>query len=170
MCDSFVGIPEYDEIPYHVYEFFEKIYNIKTFLHVQTDEGKNLAASEFFKTLLQNLNDTINETSSTKFYFYSGPDPPLASFLAAMRAPVKWLLPEFASTLLYELWEDDGEHLVTIKYNDTPMGIPGCNINCTFDAFSSVLQQYIVDDIEEACKLKNTTMEESEFSNAYSLF
>jgi len=52
MCDSFVGIPEYDEIPYHVYEFFEKIYNIKTFLHVQTDEGKNLAASEFFKTLI----------------------------------------------------------------------------------------------------------------------
>jgi hypothetical protein len=97
-----------------------------------TDEGKNLGCSVFLETVANDLISFIDETSTTKFYFYSAHDTTVAAILAGLRAPVHYLQPPFASTLLFELWDQGTskpDYRVTIIYDGVPIAIPGCNVN-----------------------------------------
>ena len=82
-----------------------------------------LGSSDFFKALLSDFDQMING-SQRKFVLYSAHDGSLATFMAGMSYDTNFALIPFAATIVYELWQDNGQYYVKIKYNDDPAPIP----------------------------------------------
>lgn len=90
-----------------------------------------------------------------KFVFYSAHDTTLSTFLSGMSVDTNFAYIPFASTLIYELWENGGEYEVKIKYNDAPANIPACNGSSCSEMSYADLRKFIlsrtVENLEEAC-------------------
>lgn len=78
------------------------------------EKGSKLACSAFYNDLLAKMKAVSNGESTLKFAFYSGHDGSLIAFLACLDN-IPSDIPTFASTLFFELMDNDE---VVITYND----------------------------------------------------
>lgn len=81
--------------------------------------------------------------------------------------------PPYAATVLFELYEQNGNHYVQIFYKNTtdenipPLYIPDCGQKCPLEKFSEIYKSIIPTlDFEAECRLSlfSLTYEEAEFS------
>ncbi|KAE9549288.1 hypothetical protein FO519_007490 [Halicephalobus sp. NKZ332] len=126
-----------------------------------------LTSGVLLKTMIDNMRRTVYHESKVKFYMYSAHDTTVASFLRALEAKDEVLgikLPEYAATLILELWKkSDGHHYVRVLYikdvaSDpvviTPF-IDGCKDEfCWRDDFDARSEPFMSQDIKTECQKK----------------
>ena len=107
-------------------EIYSQMVNIGSYFLSTLFEGKGawLASSEFYSSLLNSFQQIVNKQTSVKWWIYSAHDATLVGFLTAIDI-FDEAQPPFASSLIFELIEDDEELFVKINYNDEVKVIPG---------------------------------------------
>jgi hypothetical protein len=117
--------------------------------------GAALASSLFYQRIIQTFDDIINNTGTVTFSLYSAHDITLVGFLSAINA---WdsLQPPFASSLIYELNEINQEYFVRIVYNDKNITVGDCLVMCPYDQFKSLVNEWIIEDVQTACQLPSS--------------
>jgi lysosomal acid phosphatase len=120
--------------------------------------GAYLASSQFYSQVLQTFNGVINGTDTHKWQLYSAHDTTLIGLL---RAIDQWdgNNPPFASTLVFELYQDDlnsTNYGVYTRYNDAYLNIAGCpdypNL-CPISQFQSFFS-WIIPNVPQACSIQ----------------
>ena len=159
ICDKTEGYSIPAGISNDLYEQMLAINN-QSMNIIYTDEGQKLSCSAFFEELGTRLNDTVHDRTSLKFSFYSAHDIDVSAFLHCLNSTKAGPQPPFASTLLFELWNDTGDYTVQTIYNDDILIIPGCNevARCDLDTFLGILQDKVLPDVAESCKLQNPSV------------
>ncbi|CAG9334410.1 unnamed protein product [Blepharisma stoltei] len=155
-AELFEDFPMPNGVSTQMYYELAGAYNY-TATYYYNKEVSSLAGSEFFEAVLYQFNSTINNTDTVRLGLYSAHDTTIAAFLSFM-GMFSGKNPVFASTLIFELHEVTGAYFVQIIYNDQVMTLNGCQEMCPFDTFYTLIAENIVDDVEEACQLKSTTI------------
>ena len=153
LCNQYEGYPQLNT-DLGLYDELTGINNY-TMNMPYTEEGMIISCSDFFNEVSSIFNQTISGETKRKFSFFSAHDTTLTAFLNCLGVPIG-VQPVFASTLLFELWEDAGGHLVKVIFNDQVMDLPGCGGNspCPYDTFTEVLMNKTTPDIKKACQLQ----------------
>ena len=151
ICERFHGYPMPQGVTEEMYQQMIGIMNYSNSYFFQNG-GAYLSSSEFFGNLLEVFEGSINGTGTLKWGLYCAHDTTLIGFLYALG---QWtgLNPPFASTLVFELHEENGEYFVQTIYNDELLSINGCEIMCPYSQFSAFLLSWIIPDIEQACQI-----------------
>ena len=93
----------------------------------------------FFRDLAGHLEAVMQGTEPTKFRLYSAHDGTLAAFLAALQTYDN-KQPPFASTLIFEVSETNGDFTIRVLYNDVPLIIGPCqSVECPLQTFIDYL-------------------------------
>lgn len=153
ICERFHGYDMPEGVTEEMYEQMIGIMNYSNSYFFQYN-GAYLAASEFYSEILNIFEGNINGTSQLKWSFFSAHDTTLIGFLVAID---QWngLNPPFASTIVYELHEENSNYFVQVIYNDQPLLINGCAQMCPYQEFKAFLQSWIIPDVVKACQVQN---------------
>ena len=93
----------------------------------------------FFLDLAEHFEAVMQGTEPTKFRLYSAHDGTLAGFLAGLQVYDN-KQPPFASSLIFEVSETNGDFSIRILYNDVPLAIGPCSLSeCPLLAFIDYL-------------------------------
>lgn len=153
VCEKFHDFPLPNGVTQEIYDELNSMYNY-TNSYFFTPEGAALSSSEFFNAVINQFNNTIYNSSLLKIGLYSGHDTSIIGFLIFMGL---WdgLNPPFASTLVFELYLENGDYFLKMIYNDKPLILEGCQLMCPYEIFLEIIQPKIVSNLQEACKIKN---------------
>ncbi|CAG9323783.1 unnamed protein product [Blepharisma stoltei] len=114
------------------------------------------AGSDFLSNLSYLLNNAKNQANNLKFQFYSAHDDTLLNILSALQLG-NLLQPTFASTLIFELIQDDnnaGIYNVTLTYNDVLQVVGNCpGTSCPLETFLEFINARAFPNITEACMM-----------------
>jgi len=140
-------------------EFLKKINDLPTYYFYHylygTQATVSLAVSEMFSKIQSVFNNSIAGRKEIKFWIFSAHDNNIAALLAGLQQEPHF--PGFASTLFWELHQDDEslEYYVKVKLDYNYLELPGCDRHhCSIDQFNSVLNAMIVPNLQEACKIQ----------------
>eukprot|EP00742_Colponemidia_sp_Colp-10_P004178 GILJ01004457.1.p1 GENE.GILJ01004457.1~~GILJ01004457.1.p1 ORF type:complete len:451 (+),score=61.98 GILJ01004457.1:38-1390(+) len=120
-------------------------------------ESQRLSVSVFFSDVLHKMDAEIHGSAAgqrrpeLRFGLYSAHDSTVAAVLASLGV---WDFknPPFASTLFFELHKTvSGQDFVRVIYNDRPLQIEGCAVNCSYTQFSLLLRELIVPNFSAVC-------------------
>ncbi|CAG9331049.1 unnamed protein product [Blepharisma stoltei] len=131
-----------------------------------TPEASSLAGSQFFQAILDQFDGTISGTSTRKFGFYSAHDTTLIAFLNFLGV-FDGNNPIYASTLIFELHNNNNAYAVHISYNGASILLDGCVDPCPYATFKEMMQEKIIANVTEACQLQNDEAELSYNYNPY---
>ncbi|KAJ8961913.1 hypothetical protein NQ318_021532 [Aromia moschata] len=108
-----------------------------------TDELKLLTTGPFFSTIIDEFEASLNGSLTRIYRQFSAHDTNVAAILNTLGAFEPYLAPNFASTLYFELREANETNYVNIYYKNygdpEPITIAGCDFDCKFDDFKSLL-------------------------------
>ncbi|HLD17039.1 MAG TPA: histidine phosphatase family protein [Coxiellaceae bacterium] len=106
-------------------------YQNKTLAHLSSDE--------LLKTIVDYLQQAIDQKTSLKYVLFSAHDTTLLSLLGAMGAPSSQL-PPYASDLNIMLFKEEARYYVKIHFNERPVLIPSCTKGiCSIDQLKKQL-------------------------------
>ncbi|KHJ91178.1 hypothetical protein OESDEN_08964 [Oesophagostomum dentatum] len=151
----------------HTIEFMAGVGAYHNRIWIQTRSGKLLL------TILKNLREAMEKTSSRKFIAFSTHDVTIAALLDSMGLLKAALTPQgrpsFVSTIAFELWQnDDKQYYIKVLYRRGPgsdefrdLGneVEGCKKEklCTVENFSAAIENYTSDDPAALCLDHGTT-------------
>lgn len=104
--------------------------------------------SKFSTGLL--LNEFVEKLSdpSKKIYMYSAHDTNVANLLFTLEPTMKRFCPEFATTVIVELWRIDGEDVFKFFYRRVdeliPINVENCGQQCSVGVFKEAFKDVIV--------------------------
>ncbi|OMJ94246.1 hypothetical protein SteCoe_2581 [Stentor coeruleus] len=137
---------------------YEKMMELKDFSNsylFNIEAALKLATSAFYMQLLETFDDIIYARSTTKYKVYFSHDKTLISLLIALDS---WdsKNPPFASTLLFELHNEDSEYKVKIIYNDEVIKLESICENelCSYKDLKDYLDSWVDKDYQESCYFK----------------
>eukprot|EP01017_Pseudomicrothorax_dubius_P010186 TRINITY_DN13607_c0_g1_i1.p1 TRINITY_DN13607_c0_g1~~TRINITY_DN13607_c0_g1_i1.p1 ORF type:complete len:438 (-),score=104.89 TRINITY_DN13607_c0_g1_i1:117-1430(-) len=142
---------------------------LNLYRYFTTDESIRLVSSNLLADLRDSLDNLVTgKNNVTKFRHFAGHDGTLNRVMVGLGLNKyttnlwefeqgKGHNPPFASTLIFELVQDDeGSYYVRAIYNDQPLSLGGLCSGvdpCPYDDFKSALDSRIIKDFNEACKL-----------------
>lgn len=117
-----------------------------------TDELKRLGDGPFFDNLVSGFDKVLDQAQKApKFLMMSGHESTIGSVLNGMGL-FDYKVPDFASSLVWEVKRtSEGEHYVNLFYKRhgtedvDQLQIPGCDYNCEYGTFKSILSPFTVD-------------------------
>ncbi|KAJ8961914.1 hypothetical protein NQ318_021533, partial [Aromia moschata] len=108
-----------------------------------TDELKLLATGPFFNEIIDEFEATLNGSSTRIYRQFSGHDMNVAAILNTLGAFEPYLAPNFASTLYFELRQENETNYINLYYKNygdaQPITISGCDFDCSFDEFKTLI-------------------------------
>ncbi|GMS80869.1 hypothetical protein PENTCL1PPCAC_3044, partial [Pristionchus entomophagus] len=123
-------------------------------------EMVKLASGFLFKDWMDNIDDVINGNSTLKYYAYSGHDIMMNSILFGLgvkRELVGSGNADYASTIVCELWERDGQHFIKLllspdidsDFEPFTRKLTGCGSDlCLLTDFKNFMKPFIADDVK----------------------
>ncbi|KAJ6250211.1 lysophosphatidic acid phosphatase type 6 [Anaeramoeba flamelloides] len=112
-----------------------------------------LTIGPFLQDLLNAFDSKISGENPHKFHLYtahnSGIVPLLAAYGAFDSRPV-----DFASSVVFELFQEKKKYYVRLSYNDRKIKIPGCKKKkCLYTKFKKITQKMIPKNYEKECRI-----------------
>jgi len=123
---------------------------------------QRLRGGPLVKEWIQNMNNTIADADTTQFFVYSAHDSTIVSVQQALQVYTN-NTPPYASAMMVELHQIDGEYQVQILYrNDTlvdpyVLTLPGCTALCPLDSFVELTKDVLPGNILEECRLDSAS-------------
>lgn len=152
-------------------------YKVKSFINFEPDFNARLASTALMNSIFANLKQVLDKEITQKFFIYSAHDSTISFALAYLQLDFSQP-PPFASTIIWELYDNEGKYYVNIKYNDILQKLKGClEYNCTFDEYKLFISERSIENLEEVCEdwenledkgkefLKDTNLEASYMNN-----
>ncbi|CAG9323782.1 unnamed protein product [Blepharisma stoltei] len=119
------------------------------------------AGSAFLSTLSYLLNNAQKEASDLRYQFYSAHDTTILNILSALQLP-NGQQPPFASTLIFELIQDDANptvYNVTLAYNDVLQTVGNCpSTSCPLETFLEFINARAFPNITASCMMNYDTV------------
>ena len=118
-------------------------------VYYQDDLYIRYGSSWFFRDLAEHLEAVMQGTEPTKFRLYSAHDTTVAAFLAGLQV-FHNKQPPFASTLIFEASETNGNFTIRVLYNDVPLIIGPCeSVECPLQTFIDYLymRSFVSEDV-----------------------
>lgn len=84
---------------------------------------KGIPVSYFIKVIFKELNDVVSSRTTTKFALFSAHDTTIAAMMAFLTEDEIPYNPPYASHLVIELWNKDGEKFLRFSYNGEPVTV-----------------------------------------------
>ncbi|OMJ84873.1 hypothetical protein SteCoe_13930 [Stentor coeruleus] len=139
-------------------------YKVKSFINFEPDFNARLASTALMNSIFINLKQVIYKEITQKFFLYSAHDSTVSFALAYLQLDFSQP-PPFASTIIWELYEDEQKYYVNIKYNDMIQKLKGClDYNCTFQEYELFVLERSIENLEEVCEdWENLEDESKEF-------
>ena len=138
-CSQAMGFPLpafSPELLNNATNIFNQIFSV----YYQDDLYIRYGASWFFWDLVEHFEAVMQGTEPTKFRLYSAHDTTLAAFLAGLQVYDN-KQPPFASSLIFEVSETNGDFSVQVLYNDVPLIIGPCkSAQCPLQTFTDYLR------------------------------
>ncbi|KAM8967061.1 prostatic acid phosphatase [Pelodytes ibericus] len=120
-------------------------------------EKSRLQGGVLLDTIIKNITHIVSKPSSKrKLFMYSAHDTTIAALQAALNVS-NGKMPPYAACHIFELHEDDGQHIIEMYYrNDStvepyPLTLPGCNFSCPLQIFQKLTSQVISQDWVKDC-------------------
>lgn len=112
-------------------------------------EATQLATSELLIYIADTFEGLIKKTNTRKLSFFFAHDTTLIALLTAFN---DWngLNPPFASTLVFELYEDNKDHYIKASYNDQAVAIEGKE-EISLNDFKNFVNDWTIADVKKAC-------------------
>ncbi|KRW98393.1 hypothetical protein PPERSA_12872 [Pseudocohnilembus persalinus] len=160
-CNLFqqLGLPE--GVTEEDWDWIQFIYNYQQlYLNYGNELNLKLQSTAFFRELLNQARKTIYLEDKVKFMFYSASDNNVNTINLALNITtfstnieewkenqLRYSNVPFASTVIFEFYEEDYEIYVLFKYNGKAYNI--CNVEnedymCTFQQFEKLVSKYIM--------------------------
>ncbi|CAD8085950.1 unnamed protein product [Paramecium primaurelia] len=135
-------------------------------------EQTRLLATPFFRNILFNMQDVINNQTEIKFRIFSANDASVQLILNGLNLTTVECLkqvylkeeienknciytyPGYASNIIFELYrkqDQENQYYVQILYNGTLMPICNNKYKCDYEEFNSIIQFQNVNDYEDEC-------------------
>ncbi|XP_019872644.1 prostatic acid phosphatase [Aethina tumida] len=118
--------------------------------YVYTDPLTRLRVGPFYHELIGNFNNTIESLTNVKLWMFSGHDKNVIAVLAGLGA-LEPHIPQFASTVIFELKRNNGEYYVEVYYKHGDelerIQVEGCDLECRFNDFIQVVEEFTVDPL-----------------------
>ena len=139
-----------------------------SFVYRQPDFMARLGGSALLSQILEDLTSSANLQTTTRYYIYSAHDTTVSIALAFLQFNVT-TNPPYASTLIFELTENNSEYFVAIKYNDAYLLLPTCpTYNCSLYNFTRYINTRAFPDIKNVCSLNMSSISSGDIFNATS--
>ncbi|KAJ3435200.1 lysophosphatidic acid phosphatase type 6 [Anaeramoeba flamelloides] len=112
-----------------------------------------LTIGPFLQDLLDAFDSKITGENQHKFHLYSAHNSGIVPLLAAYDSfdstPV-----EFASNVVFELYQEKKKYYIKLSYNDKVIKIPGCKQEmCPYSKFKKITQKMIPKNYEKECRI-----------------
>lgn len=113
---------------------------------------QKLGAGGFINALIDHFESVLSGGSSQKVQLYSIHDVNIACFLNAFEAFSEPHIPDFASSLIFELKEDSKGSYINSYYKPAneavPINLRGCAFDCRIEVFKDLFNNVTLNEIE----------------------
>ncbi|XP_015120215.1 venom acid phosphatase Acph-1 [Diachasma alloeum] len=127
---------------------------VEYILQTYTMRMKRLMGGVWLKKFFNASEKIVNNEKTQKGFFYAGNEVHVAGILNTLGV-YEPHVPGYASAVIFELHEVEGEFYVKIIYKDgeTPVDlqIPGCGVFCLLSTFKYLLKNVTLENFEEDC-------------------
>ncbi|XP_019872634.1 testicular acid phosphatase homolog [Aethina tumida] len=116
--------------------------------YVYTDKLIRLRIGPFYHELIGNFRKATEGVTKVKMWQFSGHEKNVVAVLAGLKA-LKPHVPQFASTVIFELKRNNGEYYIEVYYKHGDelerIQVGGCDLECPFDDFVQVMEEVTID-------------------------
>ncbi|XP_019872643.1 prostatic acid phosphatase [Aethina tumida] len=118
--------------------------------YVFTDPMIRLKVGPFYHELISNFKNIIEGLTNVKLLMLSGHDKNVFNVLVGLKA-LEPHVPQFASTVMFELKRNNGEYYVEVYYKQgnelEKIEMEGCHLECRFHDFIQIMEKFTVDPV-----------------------
>ena len=162
-AEYFHGFPLPEGVSEGMFDYLVQMMAYANAYLFRNPTGMKLSTMNFFAAVY-NYFDMMwqDQSNPLKFYFYSSHDTNLAAYLTAMQVfdCLTQPNPPFASTIMFELWGNGNNPYVIVKYNDTPLTLPGCGgQQCSLEDFKTFTDSLQLPNFQEVCSGQGLALE-----------
>jgi hypothetical protein len=154
-CLKFAGFDTTKIIQEKMYQEIIGIRNYTNSYLFDKLEARNLAFSELFIEILQTFQDVAAKKSEKFLSVYMSHDTHIVGLLKLFGV-YDGTNPSFASVVLMELHEENGNLFVKMFYNDQQLTTGFCDLKCPLEKFKDFVNSWAVSDVKTACVRKGT--------------
>jgi len=118
-------------------------------------ELATLQLGSFVAELVANIQDWINGEDMPHYMVFSGHDTTVGPMLACLQSyDGQW--PPYASHVEFELWSNNDQYYVQVKYQGEPLQLPQCSdAMCPISEFMQQVNPLITINYSQACQASN---------------
>lgn len=138
-----------------LYEALDECDKKDFFLSFKTDELCRLRGGFLVKEMIQHMQDKLDgKNESQKAFIYSAHDMTIVAFLSSLHL-YNNVQPPYASAVIVELHESNGNRSVKILYRNTTdvepyeLHVPNCSSPCSFEKFLQLTSNVVPKDVKE---------------------